>query len=131
MKPGAVDTLMPMPLSSQTKRIGTGRRCHAAEHAALTAPIAVEWPSDASPKLHTTIASAGVASAGAPSPSAMRLRRSIATAAPTAFGRCDAMVDVCGGMHSRALPKTLWRPPAMGSSRDATIPSSTSRTAFG
>ena len=122
---------MPMPLSSQTKRTGTGRRCHAAEQAALTAPTAVEWPSEASPKLHTTMASAGASLAGAPGGRARRLLRSRATAMPTAFGRCEAMVEVCGGTQSGALPKTLWRPPAMGSSREATTPSRTSRTAPG
>ena len=50
---------------------------------------------------------------------------------PTALGRCEAMVEVCGGMESAALPKTLWRPPAMGSSRAAQRPSRTSRTACG
>ena len=54
--------------------------------------------------------------------------RSSAIAAPTAFGRCDAIVLVCGGIQSGTLPNTLWRPPAIGSSRDATMPSRMSNT---
>ena len=36
-----------------------------------------------------------------------RAARSSDTAAPTALGRCDAMVEVCGGIASAALPHTL------------------------
>ena len=36
---------------------------------------------------------------------------SIATAVPSALGRCEAMVEVCGSTHSGLLPQTLWRPP--------------------
>ena len=39
-----------------------------------------------------------------------------ATAVPSAFGRCEAMVEVCGSTHSGLLPQTLWRPPEAGSS---------------
>jgi hypothetical protein len=89
----------------------------------LNAPAAVEWLAEASPNEHAMIASAG-AFAAAPS----RAARSSATAAPTAFGRCDAIVDVCGGIASGRLPNTLWRPPAIGSSALAHTPSSTSRS---
>ena len=37
------------------------------------------------------------------------------------------MVEVCGGTHSGRLPHTLWRPWAIGSSLDATTPSSASK----
>ena len=47
---------------------------------------------------------------------AMRLPCSIAMAVPSAFGRCEAIVDVCGNTHSGLLPHTLWRPPDAGSS---------------
>ena len=46
----------------------------------------------------------------------MRGPCSIATAVPSAFGRCDAIVEVCGSTHSGLLPQTLWRPPDAGSS---------------
>jgi len=46
----------------------------------------------------------------------MRLPCSIATAVPNAFGRCDAIVDVCGNTQSGLEPQTLWRPPDAGSS---------------
>ena len=90
----------------------------------LIAPVAVEWLADASPNEHTTIASAGAAAA---TPS--RAARSSETAAPTALGRCDAIVDVCGGIASAAEPNTLWRPPAIGSSVDAHRPSRMSNSA--
>jgi hypothetical protein len=85
------------------------------------APAAVEWLSEASPKLVTTIESAGH---GLVSPSLAA--RGSANARPTARGRCDAMVEVCGMMARSACPKTLCRPPAMGSFADAARPSSTS-----
>jgi hypothetical protein len=50
-------------------------------------------------------------------------------ATPTARGRWEAMVDVCGITLSPLLPKTLCLPPEMGSAAAATSPSSTSRTA--
>jgi hypothetical protein len=52
-----------MPLSSQTKSTGTGSRWNAVHDAALIAPCAVEWLSDASPNEQTTIESRAVATA--------------------------------------------------------------------
>ena len=46
----------------------------------------------------------------------MRRACSIATAVPSAFGRCEAIVEVCGNTQSGLLPQTLWRPPDAGSS---------------
>ena len=71
---------------------------------------AVAWLTDASPKLQTTTASGGHACS---TPSFFA--RSIANATPTARGRCEAIVEVCGITASSWLPKTLCRPPAIGS----------------
>jgi hypothetical protein len=87
------------------------------------APTAVEWFAEASPKLHTVTASSGH---GQSTPSL--LARAIEKATPTARGRCDAIVEVCGMMFRSARPKTLCRPPEMGSSAAPTKPSSTSRS---
>ncbi len=46
----------------------------------------------------------------------MRRACSMATAVPSALGRCEAMVEVCGNTHNGLLPHTLWRPPEAGSS---------------
>ena len=86
------------------------------------APAAVEWFTEASPKLHTTIASAGHG-VGRPSLAAL----ASANASPSARGRWEAMVEVCGITCSALLPNTLCRPPAIGSSAAAARPSSTSR----
>jgi hypothetical protein len=59
----------------------------------LIAPTAVEWFTDASPKLQTVTASSGQAH-----PTPNFFARAIENATPTARGRCDAMVDVCGMM---------------------------------
>ena len=48
-------------------------------------------------------------------------------AAPTALGRCEAMVLVCGGMWSGLEPITLCRPPEIGSSAEAAKLSSMSQ----
>ena len=48
-------------------------------------------------------------------------------AAPTALGRCEAMVLVWGGMNSGFDPSTLWRPPEIGSSAEAAKLSSMSQ----
>ena len=77
----------------------------------LNAVCAVAWFADASPNEQMAIESSGIGSV-----CAMRLACSIATAVPSAFGRCDAIVDVCGNTHSGLLPHTLWRPPDAGSS---------------
>ena len=53
------------------------------------APTAVEWFTDASPKLHTVTASSGH---GQTTPSF--LARAMENATPIARGRCDAIVDV-------------------------------------
>ena len=88
------------------------------------APVAVEWFAEASPKLHTVTASDGQA----PSTPSLRARcRDRAT--PRARGRCEATVEVWGITARGLLPNTLWRPPAIGSSAAATMPSSTSRSA--
>ena len=83
----------------------------------LSAACAVAWLSEASPKQQTTTASSGH---GGREPSCFA--RSSANATPTARGRCEAIVDVCGMTASSWLPKTLWRPPAIGSSRAAVTP---------
>ena len=116
-------TLIPRPLSSHTKSSGTGRCWCAACAVVLSAACAVAWLSEASPKLQTAIASSGQAH------STPSLRaRSIAIATPTARGRCEAIVDVCGITASSWWPNTLCRPPAIGSSIAAVTPSSTSGT---
>ena len=111
-QPVGVRTEMPRPLSSHTKRTGTGRRWKAAHWAALKPDWAVAWLVLASPKLHTTMLSAGTG----------RVRFSLAAcssaiAVPTALGRWLAMVDVWGSTQVALLPHTLWRPPETGSSR--------------
>jgi hypothetical protein len=85
-----------MPLSSQTTSRGTGTPAYAVCSAALTAPAAVEWFAEASPRLATATASAGHG-AGTPSLRA----RPIATATPRARGRWEAIVEVCGITASR------------------------------
>ena len=119
--PGGVRTLIPIPLSSQTIRSGSGSPWYAQYDAVLSAPAAVEWLTDASPMLAITTESAGHG-AGWP----RRAARGSARARPTALGRCEAIVDVCGMTFSRGCPKTLCRPPAIGSAAAATIPSRTS-----
>jgi hypothetical protein len=47
---------------------------------------------------------------------------------PVAFGRWDAIVLVWGGTQSGRLPQTLCRPCAIGSSSDAQIESSVSKS---
>jgi hypothetical protein len=86
--------------------------------------VAVEWLADASPKLATTIALAGHGE-GTPS----FFARSIAKATPTARGRCEAIVEVCGRIASSGWPKTLCRPPAIGSLAAAHTPRITSSRA--
>ncbi len=56
-----------------------------------------------------------------------RLPLSMASAVPSALGRCEAMVEVCGSTHSGRLPHTLWRPPLAGSSALAAKDSAASR----
>ena len=62
--------------------------------AAFRAPATVEWFADASPKLQMTTASSGNEEWW----STLR-ERSSAKARPTALGRCDPMVEVCGMME--------------------------------
>ncbi|KAF1015677.1 MAG: hypothetical protein GAK31_01152 [Stenotrophomonas maltophilia] len=57
-----------------------------------------------------------------------RLPLSIASAVPSALGRCEAMVEVCGSTHNGRLPQTLWRPPLAGSSALAAKDGAASRT---
>src|SRR6476659_6173777 len=82
---------------------------------------AVAWFALASPNEATTIASLGRSVA-----TPIRRERARLNAVPVAFGRWLAIVDVCGGTQSARLPQTLWRPPEIGSSDDATMPSSAS-----
>ena len=89
----------------------------------LNAVCAVAWLLDASPNEQIAIESSGIGSAWP-----MRLACSIATAVPSAFGRCDAIVDVCGSTHNGLLPHTLCRPPDAGSSFDAANDSAESIT---
>ena len=103
--------------------MGIGSPWNDAQQAALIAPAAVEWFTEASPKLQTTIAPRGTGTG-----SSSREARSSMNAAPTALGRCEAMVDVCGGICSARLPKTLCLPPEIGSSFEAVRPSRTSRS---
>ncbi len=113
---------MPMPLSSQTNSSGIGMPWYDACRAALIAPVAVEWFADASPKLVTTTASAGH---GDRTPSLAA--RAIEKATPIARGRCEAIVEVCGMIARSCRPKTLWRPPAIGSVVAAATPRRMSR----
>ena len=80
------------------------------------------WFADASPKVQHTMESSGRSWGTCP----RRRARPSANAIPTAFGRWEAMVLVCGGTHSRRLPQTLWRPWLMGSSARAQMESSVS-----
>ena len=110
-QPSGVFTEMPMPLSSQTYSTGAGSCWYAVHAAALNAVCAVAWLLDASPKEQIAIESAGIGSV-----CPMRRACSMATAVPSALGRCEAMVEVCGSTHSGLLPQTLCRPPEIGSS---------------
>ena len=114
---------MPRPLSSQTSSSGTGSPRKAALRALLIAPTAVEWFADASPKEQTTTLSGGHGD-----DTLSRCARDRDSARPTARGRWEAMVEVCGMIASSPCPNTLWRPPAMGSSAAPSSPCSTSRT---
>jgi len=89
----------------------------------LNAPCAVEWLAEASPKLARTIESQATGISGSFRVRAMPRPK----AAPTALGRCDAMVLVCGGIANAFEPITLWRPPEMGSSAEAAKLSSMSQ----
>ena len=70
-----------------------------------------------------------MASSGTGNSRPWRRARSMATAVPTALGRCEAIVEVCGGIHSGADPQTLCRPWAMGSSLAAMMDLMVSDTA--
>ena len=121
IQPSGVGTLMPVPLSSQTSSSGIGNPMRTAYRAVLIAARAVAWFALASPNEQTTTASSGRSI-----PTPMRFARARLKARPIAFGRWLAIVLVCGGIHSARLPQTLWRPWAIGSSLDATTPSSVS-----
>src|SRR5688572_12154558 len=111
IQPLGVLTEMPMPLSSQTYSTGAGSFWYAVHAAVLNAVCAVAWFDDASPNEQIAMLSSGIGSAWP-----MRRACSIATAVPSAFGRCEAMVEVCGSTHKGFEPQTLWRPPLAGSS---------------
>jgi len=68
----------------------------------LNAVCAVAWFADASPNEQIAIESSGIGSL-----CAMRGPCSIATAVPNAFGRCEAIVEVCGNTQSGLDPHTL------------------------
>ena len=89
----------------------------------FSAPAAVEWLTEASPMLASTIASAGQRAADPSRAARPRLK-----ASPTALGRCEAIVEVTGITFRSAWPRTLCRPLAIGSASAAARPSSTSRT---
>ena len=86
------------------------------------AESAVAWFALASPNEQATMASPR-----RPLATPRRFARDRLKARPIAFGRWLAMVLVCGGTHSARLPHTLWRPWLIGSSLEATTPSSVSR----
>src|SRR5687767_3181834 len=102
IQPLGVLTEMPIPLSSHTYSTGAGSFWYAVHAAALNAVCAVAWFADASPKEQIAMLSSGI---GIEWP--RRLPASIATAVPNAFGRCEAMVEVCGNTHNGLLPHTL------------------------
>ena len=97
---------MPRPLSSHTKSSGSGSPWYAICAAVLSAACAAAWLSDASPNEQRTIESSFH---GLATPS--RAARSIASAIPTARGRCDAIVDVIG-MTDELLAAEDLVPPA-------------------
>ena len=101
-QPRGVRVLMPRPLSSQTSSSGQSRRTCVRYAAALKAPAAVEWFTEASPKLAMTSASSGH---GVSRPSTFASPR--AKPSPTARGRCEAMVEVCGTMCSLGVAEHL------------------------
>ncbi len=115
IQPVGVRVEMPIPLSSHRKINGIGEPWKAAQPAVLNAPCAVEWFAEASPKLVSTTASSGSGSPVMPRRRAMPIEK----AAPTALGKCEAIVEVCGGILSGFDPITLCRPPEIGSSDDA------------
>ena len=78
-------------MSSHTKSKGSGSPWYASAAALFRAACAVAWLTDASPKLQTTTES-GSHACSTPS----FFARSIAKATPTARGRCEAIVEVCG-----------------------------------
>src|SRR4026209_589363 len=82
---------------------------------------AVAWFALAAPNEQTTTASSGRSI-----PTPMRFARDRLKARPIAFGRWLAIVLVWGGIQRARLPHTLWRPWAIGSSLEATTPSSVS-----
>jgi len=116
-----VRTEMPKLLSSQISTSGRGIPKCAHQRAVLSPASATAWLTEASPKEHTTRLSYGrfasISKCAA---------RGTESAAPTALGRCEAIVLVCGGTFSSTLPQTLCRPPEIGSSLEATRPSSVS-----
>src|SRR2546429_6345045 len=103
-QPGGVRTLMPRPLSSHTTSSGSGSRWYAQYPAVLSAPTAVEWLIEASPRLATTIASAGPRLAGA-----RPAGRARAEAGPTPPGPSGAGVEGLRVKWKAAAPQTLWR----------------------
>jgi hypothetical protein len=108
---------MPMPLSSQTSSSGIGSRGSSPRSPALTAPVAVEWLAEASPKLHTVTASDGH-SPGRPSLAA----RLVAKATPRARGQVRG--DGGGLRQDRELlaPEDLVAPAGDGLGRGGDQP---------
>ena len=121
-QPSGERTDSPIPLSSHTNSTGIRSPEWSHQPAVLSAATALAWLTEPSPNEQTAMASAGQATS-APS----RRPRSTAKPSPTARGRCEAIVEVTGMICRSGWPKTLCRPPAMGSSAEATSPRSTSR----
>ena len=101
----------PSPLSSQTSSSGSGSPCgdavaggvqRADRRRVVDARVAEAADRDARRR-------------GQRVSTPSRRARPIANATPTARGRCEAIVDVCGITASDASPNTLCRPPEAGS----------------
>ena len=98
------------------RQAGEGRSEGGVDRAA-----AVEWFAEASPNEHTTTASSGHSQSTEP---VCPLQRDGQTNSPRKMGGNE----VCGMTARSGWPKTLCRPPAMGSSARPISPCSTSRT---
>src|SRR5205814_3333405 len=114
-QPSGDRTDSPMPLSSQTNSTGIRSPEWSHQPAVLNAATALAWLIDASPNEHTATASEGHGV-----PVSCRRPRSTAKPSPTARGRCEPTVEVVGMTCSSGLANTLCRPPAPGSTAEAT-----------
>src|SRR5258705_13655103 len=103
---------MPSPLSSQTNSRGSLSPTWSHQPAVLNAAVAAAWLTEASPKEHTT-----TASAGQPCPLAggvIRRPRPGADGRPTARGRGGGVVAVGGGACRAGWAESLGPPPGRG-----------------